>query len=706
MPRSDPPDNEVAVRRLAAIVEYSDDAIISKDVNGIVTSWNRAAERMFGHTAAEMIGQSITTIVPKDRLAEEALVLGKIRAGEAVANFETIRVHKDGTLIPISLTVSPIRAHDGTVVGASKIARDITERRRAEQALADADERQQRLQRRLMALISGAGSLFEFPEGSAVLPASIELAQSLVDADGYAIWRFEQESATWSVAAAAHLSESFTGRMITSYQGRVPGPVSFVEPLAVEDVGTHHLVNEHLDTYQQEGIQSLLAVPLIIRETPSGTLVFYYRRRHVFDASEVQIAKAIGALTAAALTTAELYDAQRRSRDEAARAYRHASEANRAKDEFLATLSHEIRTPLNAVLGWTRMLRAGAIAPGRIPRAFEVIERNAEAQLRLVEDMLDLSRIITGNLRLDVQPVEVSQTIAAAVETVMPAARAKEITIAIDADKQAVIAGDPARLQQVVWNLLSNAVKFTPRGGSIAVTASADNSAVQMTVADNGEGIEPDVLPYVFDRFKQGDSGTTRTQMGLGLGLAIVRHITEMHGGRVSARSAGKGQGATFSLLFPTAADQERVARSAAAAPARFGSPAAQALAGIRALVVDDDPDARELLTVLLEARGVQVRTAASAAEGLALFDREPPDIVLSDLVMPDRDGHDFIRSVRARSAAAGGLVPAIAISAYAGAAASARSGYQVHLNKPIDPSALYSAIERLALEHRPRVAE
>ena len=459
-----------AAFRLAAIVESSDDAIVSKDLNGIVSSWNRAAERVFGYTAEEMIGQSITTIVPSDRLAEEMVVLRKIRRGESVDHFETIRVHKNGTLIPISLTVSPIRARDGTVIGASKIARDISERRRAEQALIDAENRQQDLQQRLMALVAGSGALFESPEVHAVLPAAIGLAKSLVRADGYAIWRFHADDPGWTVAASSGLSGPFVDRIVKSQQGRAAAPFSYFEPLVVEDVRTHPLLDEQREAMAFEGVLSILAVRLTIRRIATGTLVFYYRTPHTFDATEVQIAKAISNLTAAALTTAELYDEQTLRREEATRAFSQANEANRAKDEFLATLSHELRTPLNAVLGWARMLRAGAVSPSRTERALEVIERNAEAQLRLVEDMLDLSRIITGNLRLDVQPTRVSQAISAAIETILPAANAKELSVIVDADPHAVVVGDHARLQQVVWNLLSNAVKFTPRGGSIAVS--------------------------------------------------------------------------------------------------------------------------------------------------------------------------------------------------------------------------------------------
>ena len=614
-----------AALHFAALVESSDDAIISKDLNGIVTSWNRAAERVFGYTAGEMIGQSITKLIPTDRLSEETEVLTRIRAGESVDHFETIRRHKNGTLIPISLTVSPIRAPDGTIVGASKIARDITERRRAEEALATAEARQADLRQRLMALVAGSGALFESPKLEDVLPALVALARSLTRADGYGIWRLNAVDGIWEIGASWGVSDAFARNVVGLSQGAVATTV----PLVAEDVSTHPLLQDRQESYRAEGVVSMLAVPLMIAGIRSGIFVLYYRSRQSFDEVDVETARAIGNLGASAITTAELYDEQRRSRDEATRAYRQANEASRAKDEFLATLSHELRTPLNAVLGWARMLRAGVVPQVRMSRAIEVIERNADAQLHLVEDMLDLSRIITGNLRLNVQPARLSAAIEAAVETLMPAAAAKAIDVKVDIDSFDLVMGDAARLQQIVWNLLSNAVKFTPKGGRISVSVRHDApaSTVEMVVADTGEGIDLEVLPYVFDRFRQGDSGSTRAHTGLGLGLAIVKHIAEMHGGHVSVQSEGKGKGATFRLSLPAAARERQLAASGSAIPAgragdgELGGDSSTLLAGVRALVVDDDPDARELLTALLQARGILVRSAASVREGLAALE-------------------------------------------------------------------------------------
>ena len=489
--------------------------------------------------------------------------------------------------------------------------------------MAAAEARQDDLRRRLMALVAGSGALFESPRLEDVLPAIVALARSLTRADGYAIWRLNAVDGIWEIGASWGVSDGFARSILLS-QGAPARTVPIVEPLVAEDVGTHPQLQDRQEIYRAEGVLSMLAVPLMIAGVRSGAFTLYYRSRQRFDEVDVETARAIGNLGASAITTAELYDEQRRSRDDATRAYRQANEANRAKDEFLATLSHELRTPLNAVLGWTRMLRAGVVPPARLSRAIEVIERNADAQLHLVEDMLDLSRIITGNLRLNVQPAHLSSAIEAAVETLLPAADAKEIDVKVDIDSFDLVMGDPARLQQVVWNLLSNAVKFTPKGGRIAVSLRHDTStsAVEMMIADTGEGIDAEVLPYVFDRFRQGNSGSTRTHMGLGLGLAIVKHIAEMHGGHVSVRSEGKGQGATFRLSLPAATRERVLAAAGNTVPAGRASDRGSGgdpytmLAGVRALVVDDDPDARELLTTLLEARGIARPLGGVGARG------------------------------------------------------------------------------------------
>jgi PAS domain S-box-containing protein len=361
---------EIIARRLAAIVESSDDAIVSKNLDGTITSWNRAAEKMFGYTAEEQIGRSILTIIPEDREHEEQEVIAKIKRGEIVDHYETVRRRKDGSLFPISLTISPIRDGSGTIVGASKIARDITERQRAAEAI------------------------------------------------------------------------------------------------------------DH--------------------------------------------------------------------------ARRQAEEANRLKDEFLATLSHELRTPLNALVGFTRMLRSGVVQPDQQERAFEILERNASLLTRLVDDMLDVSGIVSGKTKLDVQQIDMPKLIEQSIAIITPTAAAKGVQIQVSIDRDVPkVSGDPDRLQQVLWNLLANAVKFTPHGGRVRLQLTRLPDSVEIIVKDSGSGIPASFLPFVFDRFRQANRQSSGGQGGLGLGLAICRHLVELHGGTITAASAGEGMGATFRVLLP-----------------------------------------------------------------------------------------------------------------------------------------------------------
>jgi PAS domain S-box-containing protein len=376
--------------------------------------------------------------------------------------------------------------------------------------------------------------------------------------------------------------------------------------------------------------------------------------------------------------------------------------ASRAKDEFLATISHELRNPLNAILGWTRMLRAGKLEEPRATRALETIERNAAVQTALVEDMLDVSRIITGKLVLNVAAVDLRTVVAAAFDTVRMAAEAKQIAVELDLDDDIDLAsGDPDRLQQVVWNLLSNAIKFTPRGGRVDVSTRRDGSHVALVVSDSGQGIPQEFLPFVFDRFRQADSTSTRVHGGLGLGLAIVRHLVELHGGVVAVESDGPGTGATFRVRLPlraVAGEPAGVrAGSGRMGQARMLGDASQ-LAGVRLVVVDDEPDARELLAAVLEHHGATVTTAESAAEAMVLLGEATPDVLVSDIGMPGADGYELIRRVRAAAHA----LPAVALTGFARPEDGKRAleaGFSAHMSKPVDPLMLVETVQKLTAE-------
>jgi signal transduction histidine kinase/CheY-like chemotaxis protein len=406
-----------------------------------------------------------------------------------------------------------------------------------------------------------------------------------------------------------------------------------------------------------------------------GGLFFGHPQPGVFTEQHERLAVGIASWASVALENARLYE--------------RAQEVSRAKDEFLAVLSHELRTPLNAILGWSRMLRDGHVAAPRVQHALGVIERNARLQTQLVEDLLDVSRIVSGKLRLDIKPIDLATILQSAIDAVGPATTNKNIqlTARISPDMGGVH-GDADRIEQVVWNLLTNAVKFTETGGQIEVELRQHANHAEIVVSDNGQGIAPDFLPHVFDRFRQADGGTSRKHGGLGLGLALVRALTEAHGGSVTAGSAGLGAGATFTVRLPL-----QLAVDGAAPPA---SVHAGRLPGLRALVVDDDADARELLAITLQASGAIPFVASSVREALRLLERERPDVLLADLAMPDEDGLDLIRIVRALPRESGGRIPAIAVTAYASGPERDRAlqaGYDGHVAKPYETDALLAAI-------------
>ena len=388
-------------------------------------------------------------------------------------------------------------------------------------------------------------------------------------------------------------------------------------------------------------------------------------------------------------------------REQEARA--EAEAANRMKDEFLATLSHELRTPLNAMLGWTTLLRTRKFNEATTARALETIDRNTKSLQQLIEDVLDVSRIITGKLRLNICPVEIVPIIEAAIETVLPAAEAKNIQIDLGLDASVgAILGDANRLQQVFWNLLSNAVKFTPKGGRVEVRLDRINSRIQVCVSDTGQGIAPNFLPYVFDRFRQADSSSTRSHGGLGLGLAIVRHLVELHGGTVRAESQGEGKGATFIVDLPIRAVRIQASEPEQLHPQVTSEPqlCALSLEGLRVLVVDDEADARELLTTILTQYGAEVTAVATAGEAIEAIEKSQLDVLVSDIGMPGEDGYTLIRKIRAIDPNQGGKIPAVALTAYAGVQDQRQTlsaGFQIHLPKPVNPSQLATVLSNLA---------
>jgi signal transduction histidine kinase/PAS domain-containing protein/ActR/RegA family two-component response regulator len=446
-------------------------------------------------------------------------------------------------------------------------------------------------------------------------------------------------------------------------------------------------------------VRSYLAVPVISRSGEViGGLLFGHPETGIFTDRAERLVVGIAAHAAVAVDNALLYEARKELLESERSARSEAERASAMKDDFLATVSHELRTPLNAILGWVRILRSRPpAADPDLNHALEVMERNASIQVQLIEDLLDMSRITSGKMRLDVQPLDPAGFIEAAIQTVTPAADAKGIRLRKLLEPTAgPITGDPNRLQQVVWNLLSNAIKFTGRNGRVEVVLRRAGSQIEILVADTGVGIKPETLPLIFERFQQGDSSRTRAVGGLGLGLSIVKHLVEQHGGTVSVASPGEGQGASFTVRLPLTVSHEgggpsRHVGQTAAADYRFSD-----LSGIKVLVVDDQADARDLIRRVLTECGADVATAASVDEALAAITETGPDVLVSDIGMPDVDGYELLRRVRALGPASGGGVPAIALTAFSRSddrTRALRAGFLAHVSKPVEPSELVATV-------------
>ena len=474
--------------------------------------------------------------------------------------------------------------------------------------------------------------------------------------------------------------------------------------VVVEDTEQDPIFEPYREAARKAGFRACHSTPLISRRGDTiGVLSVLFMEPHRPSDRETRLMDLYARIAADSIENARLHQRLQReledrreslTREHTARA--EAETANRMKDEFLATVSHELRTPLNAILGWSHILRWGKPDESTVARGVEVIERNAQTQAQLIEDILDASRVITGSLRLNRGPVDLATVINAAADSVRLGAEGKGIQLAVILDPAARhIQGDASRLQQVVWNLLSNAIKFTASGGRVEVRLHRVDGQAQIKVTDTGEGVAAEFLPFIFDRFRQADSTITRRHGGLGLGLAIVRNLVELHEGSVQAESAGEGYGASFIVRLPLA---ERIDGARAGGPAANGN--APALRGAQILVVDDDQDALDMLAVVLTEAGAAVRTAASAAEALALLRWIRPDVLVSDLAMPDEDGYSLIRNLRAIERESGRETPAVALTAYVRVQDRARAeaaGFNVFVEKPVDPEELIAVLAGIA---------
>jgi PAS domain S-box-containing protein len=616
-------------------------------------AWNQAMQRISGLSRADVLGKSALEVFP---FLREAGDLSAALAGrESVSQKHPYGPSATGTF---ESHYSPLCDEHNNITGGVAIITDITARKQAEEA------------------VHAAYRQLAFHVESSPL-AVIE-------------WDSDFRVSRWSKSA-----ERLFGWKAEEVKGKRVNEWQFV---FADDVDAVALVTNR----QREGVE-VHGVQRNRNYTRDGSVLFCEWYNSVLRDDRDQLVSVLSlVLDVTAREKAEEERAALLVRERDAR--KHAEEADRLKDEFLATLSHELRTPLTSILGWASMIRNGEVEGSNATRALETIERNARSQARLIDDLLDVSRIITGNLRLDLHPLNLAPIVEAAVDALRPTADVKHIELQTESIRsECLVKGDSNRLRQVIWNLLSNAIKFTSRGGSVKIDLRCVESTIaRLTVTDTGEGISPEFLPYVFDRFRQAEATISRKQGGLGLGLAVARHLVELHGGTISAESAGPGHGSTFTLNLPLAQERRDPARAEERrreVERRRSRSGRVRLDGVHVLLVEDDDDSRKLLGTMLKRYGTKVTSTKSTAEALDVFTRELPDVLISDIGMPDEDGYELIRKLRALPVDQGGLTPAIALTGYASRKDRERAlaaGYHEHMAKPVEQAEMIAAIARL----------
>ena len=678
------------------LFENANDIVCTLDLNYTVTSVNKAGEVFTGYSREELMKMDLRKLMTPASAETSRRMLDRKLQGKARTNYEIDLLSKTGELVAVEIS-SRLLMKDGKPVGIRAIARDITARRRVEEALREADQRAlseyERLLERIATLSQALGTAHDL---TAIFRALRDFTVLSAPCDGLFVSLYDPvrdlRTACFAWGDGSEFDVSGLPAMPISSVGPNSRAIRTGEVVITDDYMTATKGRPSVILGPDNGLrpQSSLVVPMAVMGRIVGTIEVQSYERSAYRESHVTAMRMAANLTAVAIENVRLLE--RESRARAA-----AEDSNRLKDEFLATVSHELRTPLTAILGWSRMLETGGLNSATTERAVETIRRNAKAQAQIVDDILDVSRIITGNLYLDLHPVEVTPVIESAINVVRPTAEAKNIQIQVNYEpRPLMVSGDSNRLQQVFWNLLSNAIKFTPSGGTVRVDLSQKDAAVVISVSDTGSGIDPEFLPFVFDRFRQADSTITRRHSGLGLGLAIARHLVEIHGGSISGESCGKDQGSKFTVSLPLITSGAAIPELNEAPSAKKLDEAGRFLSGLHILLVDDDEDTLELLQTALSRYHARVTAVTSAGEALAAVELAEPDVLISDIGMPDTDGYELIKQIRAFGVSTFRTLPAVAITAYAKDEDRDRalaSGYHRYLAKPIELEELITAV-------------
>lgn len=642
---------------IEAVQDY---AIFGLTQEGEIRSWNSGAARIMGYRADEAVGRNFSMFYSSSDLEDKKPIRElEIASREGRVDDEGWRIRKDGSRFWAHTVITALRDKDGSLRGFVKVTQDLTTRREKEERLRQSEE----IFRLLVAAVK-------------------DYAIFLLDPEGYI--------ATWNSGAQAikgYTPDEIIGKYFGIFYSDVDNGAG-KPALELKIASAEGRFEEEGWRIRKDGTRFWANVVITAVHDETGLLRGFTKvTRDITERKRAdEVRRALIEQREARLKAEEEYRLTEAS-------YRAAQEANRSKDEFLMTLSHELRTPMTAIMGWARLLPTLSPTDPVVPQALASIARSADLQAQLIDDVLDVSRIVSGKLRLNIQDVDVAHVLSAAVEAVQPSAAAKDITLVTSlAGNVGTIAADSTRLQQMVWNLIANAVKFTPSEGVVEVNARRSASQLEIAVKDNGQGIDPDFLPHIFEPFRQAENPETRVHGGLGLGLSIVRYLTEAQGGTITAESPGKGKGATFSLSLPLASSvTPLVQRLTGSRYTNESLNVGRKLEGVKILVVDDDPEARSVVLATLQQAGASVSAVASADDALSELDSEIPDVVLTDIAMPHIDGHELAQRIRGRSDSSG--VKIIILSAFSAGEGTGRQRFDAYLNKPIDPFALVESI-------------